>query len=177
MLRFTTILLTLPLAACSTINTDFDKQTDFSMYKTYDFGSLETATETMNKMPISIDSIRIESAIIKEMDRTEVEFVEDGGSLYVRYQLQQESELVSSGSSFGIGYGRNNFRGVMSTPQNYHEQTYGQLVVELVDDRTNIVVWTANSSRKLTRSMSSEERGELISEEVAEMFQQYPSYK
>jgi hypothetical protein len=84
---------------------------------------------------------------------------------------------VSSGSSFGIGYGWNNFRGGMSTPQNYHQQTYGQLVVELIDDKTNIVVWTANSSRKLTRSMSSKEREELIYEEIAEMFQQYPSYK
>ncbi|MEZ8613049.1 DUF4136 domain-containing protein [Vibrio sp. 10N.222.51.C8] len=177
MLRLTTILLTLPLAACSTINTDFDKQTDFSMYKTYDFSSPGTAAEEKNKIPISIDSIRIESAIIKEMSRTGVSFVEDGGDLYVRYQLQQASELVSSGSSFGIGYGWNNFRGGMSTPQNYHQQTYGQLVVELIDDKTNIVVWTANSSRKLTRSMSSKEREELIYEEIAEMFQQYPSYK
>ncbi|WP_261905058.1 DUF4136 domain-containing protein [Vibrio fortis] len=177
MLRLTTILLTIPLAACSTINTDFDSQTDFSQYKTYDFGSLKITNEAKNKTPISIDSIRIENAIVQEMDRTDVELVEDGGDLYVRYQLLQESEVISSGSSFGIGYSRNNFHGMMATPQSYQKQTYGHLVVELIDDRTNIVVWTANSSRKLTQSMSSEERNELIHEEIAEMFQQYPSYR
>ncbi|WP_061016332.1 DUF4136 domain-containing protein [Vibrio splendidus] len=177
MLRLTTILLTFPLAACSTIQTDFDRQTDFSKYKTYDFGSLKITNEAKNKRPISIDSIRVENAIIKEMDRTEVEFVEDGGDLYVRYQLQQESEVVSSNSSFGVGYSRNNVHGMIATPQNYQKQAYEHLVVELIDDRTNIVVWTANSSRKLTHSMSSEEREELIYEEIAEMFQQYPSYK
>ena len=177
MLRLTTILLTLPLAACSTINTDFDKQTDFSKYKTYDFGSLKITNEEKHKMPISIDSIRIENAIIKEMDRTKIEFVEDDGDLYVRYQPEQGSEVVFSSSYFGIGYSRNNFHGMMATPQSYQKQTYGHLVVELIDDRTNIVVWTANSSRKLTHSMSSEEREELIYEEIAEIFQQYPSYK
>jgi hypothetical protein len=47
-------------------------------------------------------------------------------------------------------------------------------VIELVDNDENLIVWKASSDKKLTPTMDSNERDELISLEIKKMFEQYP---
>ncbi|CAH1590343.1 DUF4136 domain-containing protein [Vibrio rotiferianus] len=160
-------LLALMLGACTTVSTDVDKQADFTRYKTFDFGE-------KGSTPMSLDARRIEEAIEGQLQSKGLSMVEAGGDLYIHHDIQQESELVSSGTSFGVGYGWNSFGVAVSSPERYRERKYGNLVVELVDTKANQVVWKAISKRKLTESMSTEKREEFISEEVQKMFELYP---
>ncbi|TOG98370.1 DUF4136 domain-containing protein [Vibrio parahaemolyticus] len=159
--------MALLMAACTTVTTDVDKQADFASYKTFDFG-------TQNDAPASIDGRRIEQSLAAQLESKGLSRVASGGDLYVHHDIVEESELVSSGSSFSVGYGWNSFGVITSSPERYKERKYGKLVVELVDSKANQVVWKGVSSRKLTESMSTEKRENLITEEVAKMFENYP---
>lgn len=160
-------LFAISVTACTTVTTDVDKQADFSSYKTFDFGE-------QSETPTSLDARRIEQGLAAQLESKGLSRVQSGGDLYVHHDIIKESELVSSGSSFSVGYGWNSFGVITSSPERYKEKKYGKLVVELVDTKANQVVWKGVSSRKLTELMSTEKREELISEEVMKMFENYP---
>ncbi|MGR5237996.1 DUF4136 domain-containing protein [Vibrio alfacsensis] len=159
--------LVMVITACTTITTDVDSQADFSSYKTFDFGK-------QPDFPTSLDARRIEQGIAAQLESNGLSRVSSGGDLYVHHDIIEESELVSTGSSFSVGYGRNSFGVLTSSPERYKERKYGKLVVELVDTKANQVVWKGVSNRKLTESMSTKKREALISEEIAKMFENYP---
>ncbi|MGB7995492.1 MAG: DUF4136 domain-containing protein, partial [Photobacterium halotolerans] len=56
----------------------------------------------------------------------------------------------------------------------FREYTYGKLIVELIDNKTNKVIWRSISRRQLTESMTPTARDNFIQEQVSEMFTQYP---
>lgn len=88
--------------------------------------------------------------------------------------LLRTQSLFLLGSNISFGYGWNRFGVITSSPERYRERKYGNLVIELVDMKANQVVWKGISSRKLTTSMDSEKREELIAEEIAKMFEHFP---
>ncbi|CAH6815008.1 DUF4136 domain-containing protein [Vibrio chagasii] len=167
MLRKATILLTLTLTACSTIKTDFNNEADFLSYDSFE---MESNKETIK----SLDEQRIEAALAQQMTQKDLKRVEEQGDLYVQYQLTEESELVSTGSSIGFGYGINNLHGTIAIPKHYEERKYGNLMVELIDTQKKQVVWAAYSNKKLTPTMSTERREALIIDEITKMFEYYP---
>ncbi len=61
-----------------------------------------------------------------------------------------------------------------SSPSRYREYKYGKLVVELIDNDNNKIVWRSISQRKLTETMTPKSREEFIDEQVFEMFKNYP---
>lgn len=159
--------LVMIVAACTTVTTDVDKQADFSAYKTFDFGP-------QSDVPTSLDARRIEQGIAAQLEANGLSRVKSGGDLYVHHDIIKETELVSTGSTFSVGYGWNSFAVATSSPERYRERKYGKLVIELVDTKANQVVWKGISKKKLTESMSTQKREELISEEVTKMFTNYP---
>lgn len=167
MLRFITILLATTLTACSSINTDTASQIDFEHYQTFEIARQDNPVST-------IDDQRIEKSLIEQLTRKGLSRVEVGGDLYVQYRLVDKVDLVSSGSTVGFSYGRNNFHSAIAVPQRYRESEYTNLVIELVDNDENLIVWKASSDKKLTPTMDSNERDELISLEIKKMFEQYP---
>ncbi len=165
--RFVLACMSLLMTACSTVTTDVDKQVDFSLYKTFDFGE-------QGETPVSIDARRIEQGIATQLENHGLTKVASGGDIYVHHDIVKSTEFVSSGSSVSFGYGWNSFGVITSSPDRYRERKFGNLVVELVDIKANQVVWRAISSRKLTESMDTERRESLIAEEIEKMFENYP---
>ncbi|MBR9874516.1 MAG: DUF4136 domain-containing protein [Vibrionaceae bacterium] len=155
------------MVACTTVTTDVDKQADFSSYKTFDFGE-------QNGAPASIDARRIEQSIASQLLANGLTQVSSGGDIYAHHDIVENTEFVSSGSNVSFGYGWNRFGVVTSSPERYRERKYGNLVIELVDIKANQVIWKGVSSRKLTASMDSEKREQLIAEEIAKMFENFP---
>ncbi len=80
--------MTLLIAACTTVTTDVDKQTDFSLYKTFDFGS-------QGQAPSSIDARRIEQGIAAQLETKGLRQVTSGGDIYVHHDIVESSEFVS----------------------------------------------------------------------------------
>ncbi|WP_299013371.1 DUF4136 domain-containing protein [uncultured Photobacterium sp.] len=164
-----TIVLSCTIAACSTdVVTDYNVQLNYSKFKTYQF-----APRPANSV-ITLDSARVENAIASELGNKGLEQTESTADLTIRHYIQQQSDFRSYGTSIGFGYGYRNVGVAYSAPSQFREYQYGKLVVELIENNNNNVIWRAISQRKLTENMTPSSREEFIDEQIFKMFKNYP---
>jgi len=157
------------IAGCSAdVATDYDVQLNYNLFKTYSFAARPGNTV------ISLDSARVESAITAQLNSKGLKLQEKAADLTVRHYIQQQSDFQSYGTNVGFGYGYRNVGVAFSSPNRYREYKYGKLVVELIENDNNQIVWRSISQRKLTDTMTPKSREEFIDEQVSEMFKNYP---
>lgn len=131
-----TILLALALAPrtleAQTVKIDFDKQTDFSKYKTFAWSeSQEPAVNLANH-------VRITRAIEAELLADGLVKAESGPpDLKVRYVGKVEQKLRGSSYSTGSNWQSNDLR----TMVDIKKVKEGTLIVELYDRATRLLVW------------------------------------
>ncbi|MBD3655149.1 MULTISPECIES: DUF4136 domain-containing protein [Marinobacter] len=166
-----TVLMLLMLGGCaSNVVTDYDSTTVFGNYTTWSF-----AGDNSQQGFLSLDGARVESAVEREMNRKAMRRVDAGDAdLLVAYRVVKEERLEQIGVGFGLGFGHDRFGWGLASAPPVREIEEGKLVVELVDNQTERVVWRAASRRYLNEDQSPEYRRELIDEVVAEMFTKYP---
>lgn len=164
-------ILILALTGCaSNVVTDYDSGTVFGNYSTWAY-----AAEAGQQSFQSLDGARVESAVNRELNRKAMRKVAaDEADLLVTWRIVEEERLDYRGLGFGFGFGHDRFGWGLSSPPPAREIEEGKLVVELVDRKTERVVWRAASRRYLTEDQSPERRRKLIDEVVAEMFSKYP---
>lgn len=163
------LLISLPLISCSAdVTTDYDTQVNYSQYKSYQFADRPGSTV------IRLDSARVECAIKAELENKGLELLETNADLTVRHYIRQQSDFHSYGTSIGFGYRYRSIGVAYSTPSRYREYRYGKLIVELIENDSNQVVWRSISQRKLTETMTPKSREEFIDEQILEMFKNYP---
>ncbi|MDO6498027.1 DUF4136 domain-containing protein [Photobacterium sanguinicancri] len=158
------------LIACTAdVSTDYDKQTNYAQFKTYQFAVQPDDDST------SLDAVRVENAITRELQTHGLTLSKDkAADVTIRHAIQSQSDYQSSGTSFGFGYGFNNVGIGVSTPTQYKEYKYGKLIVEMVATNNNQVVWRSVSQRKLKETMSPDDRETFIDEQIGKMFKNYP---
>lgn len=163
-------LLSFTLSACTVKpTTDYRSNQDFSQYRTFAFstppeGSIE-----------SIDDSRIRDAVLLQLEQKGVRKVDkQDADLHVLFRIDSESELESFGSSAGFGLSRNKTSIALSTPVKYQENKYGKLVLELVDAKTQSIVWKSISQRRLQETIKVDKRTQFINTEITNMLSEYP---
>ena len=162
-------LLSFTLTSCSAgVTTDYDIQVNFSLYKSYQFAAHPGNTV------IRLDSTRVENAIKTELAGKGLKLLDTDADLTVRHYIRQQSDFHSYGTSIGFGYRYRSVGVAYSSPSRFREYRYGKLIVELIDNSSNRVVWSSISQRKLTEEMTPKSREEFIDEQVSEMFKNYP---
>lgn len=150
---------------------DFDESANFLQDKTFEFeGAKNGDTQTL-------DRSRIHQAILSQLVSKGYTKVENNASLVVRYRIEEEIRIESTGVSYGVGMSRNHLGVGMHTPVRSREIKEGKLVVEMVEARDNRVIWRAVSQKRLTEQMSPDHRTALVNELVTEMFGNYPPQK
>ena len=150
--------------------TDYDSAVVFGKYGSWAFAPVE-----QNAGFTSLDDRRVREAIERELDRKAMRKLEaDEADLLVDWRIVEEERLEQSGVGLGFGFGTGHFGWAMAAPPPARQVTEGKLVIELVDNKTDQVVWRAASRRYLRESQSPETRSELIDEVVSEMFSKYP---
>lgn len=167
--RVFTLITVAFLAACTkSVYTDYNQHFAYNEIKTFEIAP------TPSSSPISLDDNRIKLALVREM--TAKGFVETSHSpdVLLRYRIDPRSESVAYGPSFSFGYGFRNFGIGYDTPLRIEEKHYGQLVVEMIDAKTNQVIWKAVSNRKLTDNMTPSNKNTFINEQIANMFMDFP---
>lgn len=162
-------LVVLLTGCASNVVTDYDSQASYASYETWAF------SDTGGNAYTSLDGSRVETAVSRELEgkgltRTGA----DSADLLVRYHIDDVDRLDTSGFSYGFGIGRGNFGWGISTAPPVREVKEGQLIVDLVDNETNKVVWRGTSKRYLNQNQSPETREKLINEVVVDMFSRYP---
>ncbi|MGF1723531.1 DUF4136 domain-containing protein [Photobacterium nomapromontoriensis] len=163
------IAFTGSLIACtSAVTTDYSDTANYSQYKTYQFATTPPDAVT------TLDGERAKDALSTALYTKGLKPVTKDGDLTVRYSILEQTDYKSYGTGFGFGYGYGNTTAAYAMPVDYREYHYGKLVVELISNASNQVVWRAESQRKLTESMSANARREFIDSQINQMFSQYP---
>jgi len=172
-LRLLPILL-LVLTSCSSVRTasDFDKNVDFTQYKTFAF--FKTG---IDKVEVSdLDKKRILRAIEDELlakGFTKSENPDLLVNIFTKAREQVDVNQFNSGWGYGWGYGWNPYMwGGRTTVSSYTE---GTLFIDLIDAKKKELIWQGEGSGVLTQNTGDKEK--RIREFVAKILEQYPPAK
>ena len=162
------------LAACSTMSltTDYDRNTDFSKYATFEF---IPAKEIKN--PLIRE--RVENAIAKQLETKGLKAASGSADLLVAAHGRLDSQTQIDYTSFGYGWGGwggywGGYGGMGTTTATAREIPVGTLIIDLVDGQTKKLVWQAVASDTLDPSATPEEREYNINAKMKKIFAGYP---
>ncbi len=151
------------------VTIDFDRNTDFSKYKTYSFGEGTPAPETLTNQ-------RIHEAIESQLAAKGLTMVESNPDLIVVYHcaVDKQTQLNTSylgGWGWGRGWGR--WGGGMGNSITQVEQIpVGHLIVDIGDTAEKRYIWRGTSTK--TVSSNPQKNAKTIDEGVKKMFEKFP---
>ncbi len=178
MKKLSILLLLSGIAACSSVKTafDFDRQADFTKFKTYSMveNNLVEAVGQLN-------SSRIIDAVETEM--TAKGFVKSDDpdmlvNVYIKTQKKVDATAITSGSGYGYGPWRYGYAGGFSTTHiNYNEYTEGTMFITFIDNATQKIIWQGTGTKTLNENANTDKREANITYVVKQILSQYPPKK
>ena len=167
-------VLLLFLASCSSVSvySDYDKQVDFTPYKTYAFHK-----NGIDKAEISdLDKKRILHAIDETMSAKGFT-KSDNPDLLISFFTKEREEVnvnqFNAGWGYGWGWGWNPFLWGGNTMVTRH--TEGSLYIDIIDAKKKELIWQGEGEGVLTKDRDKKEA--LIQEFVSKILEQYPPQK
>ena len=168
------LLLSAVLFGCSTIQIayDFDKQADFTKYKTYSF------SESINDMGVSdLNRDRIVEAIKTQMEANGFT-MEENPDVVIDIHIKAQQKVSATATTSGMGYGypwRYGYGGGFTTTQvNYDEYIEGTLFINMVDMSTESIVWQGIGTKTINENARPQKREQNINDAVQQIFTRYP---
>ena len=165
-------------AVAQDIRYDFDKEKDFSKYKTYKWVAIKGADH-----PDDLTAKALTSAIDAELAQKGLKKTDaEDADLYIGYQtaIGQEKEFSSynTGWGYGPGWGGGWYGyGGMSTGSTYGSTStvyVGQLDLSMYDSATKQLVWRGVASKTLDPKAKPEKKQKNITKAVAKLLKKYP---
>jgi hypothetical protein len=177
LLSITFVLLITGCAVAQDVRYNFDRDADFSKFKTYKWVSLNTTTQGD-----SLLSKQIKAAVDIELGvkgLTKVE--EDTAYLYIGYQTAIGQEKAFTSYNSGWGYGPGWYRGGwygspgggMTTGQTSTIYT-GQLDLDMYDSANRDLVWRGVASKTIDTNAKPDKQQKNLIKAVAKLFKNYP---
>jgi hypothetical protein len=177
LLSLTAGLLIGNYAFAQDVRYNFDRDTDFSKFKTYKWVSIGTKAQT--------DTLRgkqIEKAVDVELSGKGLTRIEDDtADLYIGYQtaIGQEHAFTSYNSSWGYGPGwyRGGWYGYpgggMTTGQTSTIYT-GQLDLDMYDSANHDLVWRGVASKTIDTNAKPDKQQKNLTKAVVKLLRNYP---
>ena len=168
------LFLLFVVAACSSIrvNSDYDKQVDFSPYKTFAF--YKTG---IDKAEISdLDKKRILRSIDETMTAKGFSKSETPDLLISFFTKEREEVNVNqfnAGWGYGWGWGWNPFLWGGNTTVTRHSE--GTLYIDIIDAKKKELIWQGEGEGVLTKD--THKKDEMIKEFVTKILELYPPQK
>jgi hypothetical protein len=156
---------------------DYDKDKDFSKYKSYKWVSIKGADQ-----PDELTGKRIMAAVDAEL-ATKGLTKTDGetADVYIAYQtaIGTEKQFTSynTGWGYGPGWGGGWYGGGMSSTTTYGSTStvyVGQLDLSMYDPATKQLVWRGVASKTLDPKASPEKKEKNIGKAVKKLLKNYP---
>ncbi|MDX1824740.1 MAG: DUF4136 domain-containing protein [Thiohalomonadales bacterium] len=170
------------LAACATsVNVDYDKQTNFQALKTFKLmPSPETKTgDTRLDSPL-VDK-RIRDAIVATLSLRGYQQVKDNPDFDVAYQLGLRQEIDSSRSSMTVGIGGFYPHSAIGMTYGYpgYVESYerGILTIDVLHASDKKLIWRGSSGRRLYDGSTPEKSDKEINAVVEEILDKFPPGK
>lgn len=172
------IFLTPNTTLAQDVRYNFDRNTDFSCFKTYKWVILKDA-QTANDLVTK----QIKAAVDAELSTKGLTKVEDdSASLFIGYQaaVGQEKQFTSFSSDWGYGggwyrggwYGPN---GGMSTTTGSTSTIYvGQLALDMYDSANRDLVWRGVASKTIDPKAKPDKQQKNLAKAIKKLFKNYP---
>ncbi|HKH74558.1 MAG TPA: DUF4136 domain-containing protein [Vicinamibacterales bacterium] len=176
-LAFAVLLASAISAFAQDVRYNFDKQADFSQFKTYKWVNLKGA-----QVPSDLVDMQIKSAVdaelaTKGLKRTDAETAD----LYVGYQsaISTEKQYTSFDSGWGTGpgwYGGGWYGGGgVSTTTGQTSTIYvGQVAVDMYQAGQKQLVWRGVASKTLDTKAKPEKQQKNLAKAMTKLFKNYP---
>ena len=146
------------------VKTDYDRDANFSKYKTFSFEKIQTQD------PLWVD--RIKSAVTAALTAKGLSQVDSGGDISVvavgMTKTQQRLDTFYNGFGGGWRFG-GRFGDATTTTETYQ---VGTLVIDMFDSGTKELLWRGSASG--TVSNNSKNNIKNLDKGVQKMFQSYP---
>jgi hypothetical protein len=174
-IKFLPLLLLFALASCSSVRvySDYDKNANFSQYKTYAYQK-----SGIDKAEISdLDKKRILKAIDQQMlskGFTKSDTPDLLVNIFTKEREQVDVNQFSAGYGYGWGFGWNPFFFGGNTT-NVNRYTEGTLFIDLIDANKKELIWQGEGQGTLTKNP--DKKDAMVNEFVAKILEQYPPQK
>ena len=169
-------LLAAGTAVAQDVRYNFDKNTDFSKFKTYKWVPIKDAPKVNDLVDKQIkDAIDAELAT-KGLTKTDA----DNADLYVGYQpgVGTEKQFTSYNTDWGYGpgwYGGGWYGGGGGTTTGQTSTIYvGQLAVDMYDSKNHDLVWRGVASKTIDPKAKPEKQQKNLAKAVAKLLKKYP---
>lgn len=160
---FLTLMIAFMVTSCSTVSVtyDFDRATDFNVYKTYNFHQ-----KGIDKLEVNdLDKRRIISAIEAQMAAKG--FTKSSNpDLYINV-LASSKEKVNIDNGYYGGYW-----GPYYGPSRVYQYTSGTIIIDIVDDKRNILIWQGAGSGLDVSNLES--KADQIPKAIEEILKNFP---
>lgn len=166
-------------AVAQDVRYDFDKDKDFSKYKTYKWVSIKDADQ-----PDQLTAKTIMSAVDTQLATRGLTKTDgDDANLYLAYQTAVGTEKQFTSYNTGWGYGPGwgggwyGYGGGMSSGTTYGSTStvyVGQLDLSMYDPQTKQLVWRGVASKTLDPKAKPEKKEKNINKAVQKLLKNYP---
>jgi len=172
------LLLAAAAALGQDVRYNFDKNADFSKFKTYKWVTIKDAARvndlTDKQIIAAVDAELATKGLTKTSD--------DSANLYIGYQagIGQEKQFTSFSSDWGYGGGwyRGGWyggMGGMSTTTGQTSTIYvGQLALDMYDSANHDLVWRGLASKTISPKAKPEKQEKNLAKAVRKLLKNYP---
>lgn len=181
-ISFFTLALSLMMATgalCQDVRYNYDKDTDFSKFKTYKWVLIKDAQQ-----PDDITDKQIKSSIDAQLSTKGLSKTDgDNADLYIAYQVAMVTEKQFTSYNTGAGgwgygpgwygggwYGAGGGITTGSTSTIY----VGQLALDMYDSAHKDLVWRGSASKTLDPKAKPDKREKNLNKAVAKLLKNYP---
>jgi hypothetical protein len=162
------------VVACSpeiTVHTDYDPDYDLWTFKTFDWGKKIDIEQGKNPFHYNeLNDKRIKSAVANELTSRGYKLTEVNPDLTIHYHIVVDDKSIVTAAPDGHNYS-SYWKELETNLYSYRE---GTLIVDLMDSKTNNLVWRGWAVSALESSYKPEEIEKLINRAVAKIFRELP---
>ena len=161
-------LLLLFVTSCGTVQvgTDYDRSADFTTYKTYSFHQ-----KGLDKLMVNdLDKKRLISAIDTQMGAKGFTRVSSDADLVVNILTSSKEQISVNNNNWG--YGPYGYYGGYYGGNSVSSYQSGTIVIDIIDDRRNILAWQGVGSDLNLSNLSAEV--ERIPKAIEEILTKFP---
>jgi len=162
------------------VNSDYDKNTDFTKYKTY---TLKGWEKDSDKILNPFDKKRITDALQSQLESRGLMLVEDNGEIAVTLYLTiKEKTDYTAYSNFNggfgytgrLGYARGMGMGMGSASTSVSESNYkvGTLIIDMYDSTSKNMIWQGDMTSDVEENAS--KRDKTIPKKMGKLMKKFP---
>ena len=163
------LIATFTLMSCNAVSVtqDYDRSANFATYKTYSYHQ-----KGLDKLKLNdLDKRRILAAVDREMATKGFTKVNENADLVVNVLASSSQEVRVDNDMYGYGY----YGYWGNRYPNVSEYTSGKIIIDIVDENRNILVWQGIGSGLNVDNIAA--KNERIPEAINNILKKFPPQK